>query len=394
MHRAIRRLSSGAPIRTALYDLHQELGGKMVPFAGYELPVLYNGLGVATEHKHCRTPGCASLFDVSHMGQIEWRGKDRVKFLERVLVGDVAGLGSGEGRLSLLVNPDGGIVDDAVLANAGDYIYMVVNGACKHGDMAYFKEVMASSGDDVDMNYRGDDRQLLALQGDGAKEALVPLLPVDFKMDQMAFMTGVDVKVAGKYDCRVTRCGYTGEDGFEIAMDKEDAITVAQLLLNSTAADVKPCGLGARDSLRLEAGLCLYGHDLDTSIDPIEATLLWTIGPKGARRRTEQGFAGAHNILNSDGSPLKKGKKRVGFFGHSAPVREGAKIFDAAGAEIGVVTSGTVSPTLGKPIAMGYVDIPNSKLGTEVHLGVRKKMLPTTVTKMPFVPTNYWRVPE
>lgn len=390
MHAIRRRLSTGAPIPTALNALHKELGGKMVPFAGYELPVLYDGLGVVTEHKHCRSPGCASLFDVSHMGQIEWTGKDRVKFLERVLVGDIAGLPSGEGRLSLLVNKEGGIIDDTVLANAGDYIYMVVNGACKHGDMEYFKEAMAESGDDVQMKYLGDDRQLLALQGDGAKTALVPLLPADFKMDQMGFMTGVDVKVAGKYDCRVTRCGYTGEDGYEIAMDKEDAVTIAQLLLNSTAADVKPAGLGARDSLRLEAGLCLYGHDLDTSIDPIEATLLWTIGPKGARRRVEQGFAGAHNILKPDGAPLKKSKKRVGFMGHTAPVREGAKIFDADGNVIGNVTSGTISPTLGKPIAMGYVDTAHAKNGTEVHLEQRKKKLPSQVAKMPFVPTNYF----
>ena len=240
---------SAAPIKTALYELHLELGGKMVDFAGYELPVLYKGLGNMKEHLHCRSKGCASLFDVSHMGQIKWFGKDRALFLEKVVVGDVAGLKEGEGKLTLIVNEEGTIVDDAVLANAGDHIYQVVNGACKYKDMDHFKKYMGDF--DVQMDYMGDTEQaLMALQGDGAKEALLPLLPDSFKMDKMAFMSGVYTNVAGK-EARVTRCGYTGEDGFEISVKAEDAIPIAKMLLDSKSASVQPCGLGARDSLRV-----------------------------------------------------------------------------------------------------------------------------------------------
>ena len=432
-----RALSSDASLlKTMLYDLHLERGGKMVPFAGYELPVQYEGLGVKTEHLHCRSPGKASLFDVSHMGQIKWTGADRAAFLESArprpsvasragrageisplpsrgggprragvgffdaralrrtaVVGDVKGLGDKEGRLTLLTNSEGGILDDCVLANAGDYIYMVVNGACKVDDMAHLQTLLDASGMDVQMNYQGDDAALVALQGDGAKDALLPLLPDGFDMPRFAFMTGVDTTVGG-YACRVTRCGYTGEDGFEIAItDPANAVAVAELLLGSDGVDV--CGLGARDSLRLEAGLCLYGHDLDTTVNPIEGTLLWTIGPKGSRRRVEQGFSGAAHFLNENGSPKKFARKRVGFMGHTKPAREGTAIFDAAGEkQVGVVTSGTMSPSLGKPIAMGYVETPLAKNGTDLTIDIRGKKIPTTVSSMPFVPPNYWRVPE
>ena len=375
-------------------DLHVERGGKMVPFAGYELPVQYAGAGVLKEHMHCRAPGKASVFDVGHMGQIKWTGADRAAFLEKCVVGDIKGLGAGEGRLSLLTNESGGILDDTVITNAGDYIYMVVNGACKVTDMAHLEKMMAENSDmDVQMNYLGDDATLVALQGDGAKHALQPLLPDGFDMERFAFMTGVDTTVGGM-ECRVTRCGYTGEDGFEIAItDPANAVAVAELLLGSDGVDV--CGLGARDSLRLEAGLCLYGHDLDTTVNPIEGTLLWTIGPKGSRRRVEQGFSGAAHFLNENGSPKKFARKRVGFMGHTKPAREGTAIFDAAGEkQVGVVTSGTMSPCLGKPIAMGFVETPLAKNGTDLTIDVRGKKIPTTVSSMPFVPPNYWRVPE
>jgi len=326
-----------------------ERGGKMVPFAGYELPVQYAGAGVLKEHMHCRAPGKASVFDVGHMGQIKWTGADRAAFLEKCVVGDIQGLGSGEGRLSLITNDAGGILDDTIITNAGDYIYMVVNGACKITDMAYLEKMMAENSDmDVQMNYLGDDATLVALQGDGAKTALHPLLPDGFDMERFAFMTGVDTTVGGMA-CRVTRAGYTGEDGFEIGVTHaKDAVAVAELLLSN--ANVEPCGLGARDSLRLEAGLCLYGNDLDDTVNPVEGTLLWTIGPVGARRRVEQGFPGASNCLTSEGKPKKFGRKRVGFMGHTKPARPGADIFSADGTtKVGTVTSGTVSPVLGCP---------------------------------------------
>ncbi|KAH8075734.1 aminomethyltransferase [Aureococcus anophagefferens] len=379
-----RAFSSDALLKTMLYDLHLERGGKMVPFAGYELPVQYAGIGVLKEHMHCRSPGKSSLFDVSHMGQIKWTGADRAKFLERVrprprlarrvapprppprvrrkplrrtaVVGDVAGLGDGEGRLTLLTNAEGGILDDC-------------------------------------MHYQGDDATLVALQGAGAPGVLLPLLPDGFDMTHFAFMTGVDTSVGG-YACRVTRCGYTGEDGFEIAVaDPANGVAVAELLLGSEGCE--PCGLGARDSLRLEAGLCLYGHDLDTSVNPIEGTLLWTIGPKGSRRRVDQGTLGMEHYLNANGSPKKFARKRFGFMGHAKPAREGTAIFDAAGeTQVGVVTSGTVSPVLGKPIAMGFVETALAKKGTDVTFDIRGKKIPSQVAPMPFVEPNYDRVPE
>jgi aminomethyltransferase len=206
-------------------------------------------------------------------------------------------------------------------------------------------------------------------------------------------MTGVDTSVGG-YACRVTRCGYTGEDGFEIAVsDPANGVAVAELLLGSEGCE--PCGLGARDSLRLEAGLCLYGHDLDTSVNPIEGTLLWTIGPKGSRRRVDQGTLGMEHYLNANGSPKKFARKRVGFMGHAKPAREGTAIFDAAGeTQVGVVTSGTVSPVLGKPIAMGFVETALAKKGTDVTFDIRGKKIPSQVAPMPFVEPNYYRVPE
>jgi len=337
-----RRDAVAVPTHKGHSRTQVERGGKMVPFAGYELPVQYAGAGVLKEHMHCRAPGKASVFDVGHMGQIKWTGADRAAFLEKCVVGDIKGLGAGEGRLSLLTNESGGILDDTVITNAGDYIYMVVNGACKVTDMAHLEKMMAENSDmDVQMNYLGDDATLVALQGDGAKTALQPLLPDGFDMERFAFMTGVDTTVGGM-ECRVTRCGYTGEDGFEIGVTHtKDAVAVAELLLSNE--NVEPCGLGARDSLRLEAGLCLYGNDLDDTVNPVEGTLLWTIGPKDTRRRTEQGFPGASNMLTAEGKPKKFGRKRVGFMGHTKPARPGADIYSADGTtKVGTVTSCTV----------------------------------------------------
>ena len=325
--------------------------------------------------------------------QIRWHGKDRAAFLEKIVVGDIAGLAPGSGCLSLITNEKGGIIDDTVITNAGDYIYMVVNGACKFGDMEHFEEQMKAFDGEVCMEYLEDDMQLLALQGTGAAEVVKKLLPSDFDLTKMAFMTGVDIAVDGIQGCRLTRCGYTGEDGFEIAMPAEHAVSIASKLLEDPA--VNPTGLGARDSLRLEAGLCLYGNDLDQETTPTMGTLGWTMGGPGSRRRVEGGFLGAEHILTPEGKFKKVPKKRVGIKGMKAPARDHTEIFDATGeTKIGEVTSGTYSPCLKVPIAMGYVETKNAKVGTEVMLKIRNKMQAAEVVKMPFVESRYYRVPE
>uniref|UniRef100_A0A7S2HI00 Aminomethyltransferase n=1 Tax=Helicotheca tamesis TaxID=374047 RepID=A0A7S2HI00_9STRA len=381
--------------KTALNELHKELNGDMVPFAGYELPVLYKGEkgGVMKEHLHCRADGSASLFDVSHMGQIRWHGKDRVAFLEKVVVGDIASLAPGSGCLSLITNEKGGIIDDTVITNAGDYIYMVVNGACKYGDMEHFEKQIDEFDGEVAMEYLGDDMQLLAIQGPGAVDAVQKILPDGFNLTNMAFMTGVDTTLDGIEGCRITRCGYTGEDGFEVAMPAANAVSIASKLLEDPT--VLPTGLGARDSLRLEAGLCLYGNDLDETTTPTMGALGWTMGPPKSRRRLEGGFLGAEHILTPEGKFKKVAKKRVGIMGMKAPARGHTEIYDADGETmIGEITSGTFSPCLKKPIAMGYVETKSAKAGTEVMVKIRNKMQKAEVVKMPFVESRYYRVPE
>lgn len=391
-----RTFASSEPlVKTALYEMHKELGGDMVPFAGYELPVLYkreNG-GVMKEHLWCREKGKSSMFDVSHMGQIRWHGRDRADFIEKVVVGDIKGLAPGSGLLSLVTNADGGIIDDTVITNAGDYIYMVVNGATKHGDMKHFREQLEAYDGDVSMEYLEDTKQLLAVQGPGAAEAVAKLLPDGFDLVNMAFMTGVDTKIMGIDGCRITRCGYTGEDGFELAMPAEHTEAIASKLLSDPT--VNPTGLGARDSLRLEAGLCLYGNDLDGTTNPIMGGLGWTMGGPGSRRRVEGGFIGAEHILTPEGKFKKVSKKRVGIIGMKAPAREHTEVYDASGETlIGEVTSGTFSPTLKAPIAMGYVAMGHQKADTDIMLKIRNKMVKAKVTKMPFVESRYYRVPE
>jgi len=359
----------------------------MVPFAGYELPVQFEGLGVLKEHLHTRAENSSSLFDVSHMGQIKWHGKDAVKFIEKMVVGDIASLKKGEAKLSLIMNDKGGIVDDTVIANAGDYIYMVVNGACKWKDMDHFNKYMKGSGLDVQMEYMAD-QQLLALQGKGAAAVIQKLAP-SLQLSKMNFMTGTDAMV-GKIPTRVTRCGYTGEDGFEISVAPKDAVALAELLLKETS--VKPSGLGARDSLRLEAGLCLYGNDLDESINPVEGALTWTIGGPKTRRRKEQGFLGASTFLTPEGGLKPVSKKRVGLSGMKAPARGHTEIFSADGSKkIGEVTSGGFGPTYNKALAMGYVETASAADGTQVNVNVRGKMMPCVITKTPFVPTCYFK---
>ncbi|CAN0121540.1 unnamed protein product, partial [Ectocarpus fasciculatus] len=258
-------------VRTALYDWHVENGGKMVPFAGYWLPVQYDGLGVLKEHLHTRAENSCSLFDVSHMGQLKWTGSNAVSFLERMTVGDIGGLKDTEAKLSLIMNEAGGIVDDTVITNAGDHIYMVVNGACKHKDLDHFSKYIGEFAD-VHLEHM-EDQQLLALQGKGAHPVMERLTGQD--LSRMPFMSSTTGSVGG-VPCRITRCGYTGEDGFELSVAPDRAVELASLL--AACPEVQPAGLGARDSLRLEAGLCLYGNDLDETTTPVEAGLVWTIG--------------------------------------------------------------------------------------------------------------------
>jgi aminomethyltransferase len=385
----------GSLIKTSLYDLHLEHGAKMVPFAGYELPVLYEGAGggVKEEHLHTRAEGKASIFDVSHMGQIVFRGKDFVNFLSRVLVGDVSALAPGSAALSLITSPEGTIIDDCVVTRMAeeDAYYMVVNGANKHIDVEHFRQVMADSGLSPEMEIRFDE-QLLALQGPGAMKVLAPLLPSSVDLRKVPFMSGFNATVAGIEGCRVTRCGYSGEDGFEIAVSPDQATKLARALLADE--NVKLAGLGARDSLRLEAGLCLHGNDISTFTTPSEAGLMWTIGgPKSARRR-EQGFIGASAFLKEDGKLKPVERKRVGLIGMKAPTRQGTVIQTPEGEPVGIVTSGTITPSLGKSIAMGYVKSEHAAAGTPLQVVLRRGAQDCEVTKMPFVTARYYRVPE
>lgn len=354
----------------------------MVPFAGYELPVQYDGLGVMKEHHQTRES--AAIFDVSHMGQIRWTGKDHVAFLERVLVGDISSLDSGKAMLSLITSEQGTILDDTIVTHYGDHTFMVVNGACKHTDIAHFKQQMDEFDGDVHMEHL-EGRSLVALQGPKAAEVLAQHVGED--LSKLEFMNGIaSTSVAGIAGCSVVRCGYTGEDGFEIGFEHADAEAVVSALLADERTDV--AGLGCRDSLRLEAGLCLYGNDLDETITPNEASLMWTISK---RRRAEGGFLGAEVVQGQ----LKDGvtRRRVGIAGMKAPARAGTKIFSADGSEeIGVVTSGTFSPTLKKPLAMGYVKKGHTKSGTDINVEVRGKMQSAQVSKMPFTPYGYYKL--
>eukprot|EP00808_Paulinella_micropora_P022938 g26448.t1 len=372
--------SSVTPLKTALYDAHVELGGKMVDFAGYWLPVQYKD-GVMESHNFVRES--AGLFDVSHMGQVKLHGADRVAFLESLVPSDLTILHENQARLSVFTNAKGGIIDDCIITRKRDFLGLVVNGACKHKDLAHMKEQLKSRKTmDVAIEYV-EDRSLLALQGPRAAQILEKL--TGKSVADLEFMYSADMKVAG-VNAWVTRCGYTGEDGFEISVPDKDAVAVMHKIL--ACEGVRPAGLGVRDSLRLEAGLCLYGHDLNDDISPIEASLNWLIGK---RRRAEGGFLGSDVILDQ----LKNGvqRKRVGLVIEAgAPAREGAKIVSPeTQQEIGFITSGTFSPSLKQKIAMGYIDKASSKSGTKVAVNVRGKVNPATVSKMPFVEAKYYK---
>lgn len=372
-------------LHTPLHALHIELGAKMVPFAGYDMPVQYP-LGVLKEHLHTRT--AAGLFDVSHMGQVKLTPKsgniaDAARALETLVPVDVIGLEEGRQRYGFFTNDKGGIEDDLMIANRGDHLFVVVNAACKDTDFAH----MTAHLSDVCTLDMIPDRALVALQGPKAEAALAQLAPA---AAEMRFMDVATLSIAG-VECWVSRSGYTGEDGYEISIPDNETVNVIKLLLNID--DVLPIGLGARDSLRLEGGLCLYGHDIDSTTSPIEASLIWAI-QKVRRTGGERagGFPGADIILDHISNGVAR--KRIGLVPQGrAPMREGTALFatDTDSDPIGTITSGGFGPTVGHPVSMGYVTTEHAAAGSTIFAEVRGKRMPATVTKMPFTPANFKR---
>lgn len=373
-------MSTEQLFKTPLHALHLELAARMVPFAGYDMPVQYP-LGVMKEHQHTRDQ--AGLFDVSHMGQIRLTGADAAKALETLVPVDIIDLPVGMQRYAMFTNDNGGILDDLMVANLGnDELILVVNAACKHHDLAHLQ---GKIGDRCSIEPLFEARALLALQGPAAVTVLARLAPDVAKMTFMQFQR---VTLLG-VDCFVSRSGYTGEDGFEISVPAADAEKLARALL--AEPEVAAIGLGARDSLRLEAGLCLYGHDMNTATTPIEASLLWAISKvRRADGARAGGFPGAETIFAQQQNGVSR--KRVGLLPQErTPVREGAEIVNEAGESIGTVCSGGFGPTLGGPLAMGYLDSAYVALDTPVWAIVRGKKVPLLVSKMPFVAPRYYR---
>lgn len=362
-----------APKRTPLYDLHVEVGGKMVDFAGWEMPVQYP-MGIMGEHKQCREK--AALFDVSHMGQVILRGENVGEKLETLCPQAFATLKEGKARYGFFTNDDGGIMDDLIVSNAGDHYFVVVNAALRHQDIPH----MQANLDGVEVT-EIFDRALVAVQGPSAEDVVGSLCPA---ARELKFMETTVADIDG-VECRISRLGYTGEDGYEISIPEADAIRVSKLFLAHD--DCEPAGLGARDSLRLEAGLCLYGNDIDQSTSPVEASLGWAMQK---RRKEEGGFPGAARIQKE----LAEGasKKLVGIKPEGrAPARQGVEVQTPEGSSIGAITSGSFGPTVGGPVAMGYVAADHSAAGTKVNLIIRGKAQPAEIVALPFVTQNYKR---
>lgn len=365
-------------LKTVFFDLHLKKGAKMVPFSGYELPINYE-MGIKDEHLYCRSK--VGLFDVSHMGQAELVAEsydDAARAIEAIVPGDVLKLQPERMRYSCLLNKNGGIEDDLMIthrvkADGSHVVGLVVNAARKQHDYRYIQSHLPEN---IDLKI-DEERALLALQGPDAEKVIAIWCGEAVGIPYMSEIETTFFDVP----CRVSRCGYTGEDGFEISVPNDQALRVAEMLLSHD--DVKLIGLGARDSLRLEAGFCLYGHDIDETTSPVEADLSWVINK---RRRKAGGFSGAERILTE----LEDGpaKRRVGLLpsGTAAPAREGALLFAEDGSQIGVVTSGGFGPTIGGPLAMGYVLSAYASLGTKIDVEVRGKKYPWHVTEMPFTP--------
>ncbi len=371
--------SPAAPLLTTpLHSLHLELGAKMVPFAGYAMPVNYPH-GILAEHRQCRDS--AALFDVSHMGQLRLVGAGAAQALESLVPVDVLGLGVGKQRYGFFTNASGGLLDDLMITRREDDLLVIVNAACKDADTKHLVTHIGHRCTIVPL----PERALLALQGPKAVTALARLEPAVAKL---SFMTGGAFRLHG-IDCYLTRSGYTGEDGFEISVPAAQAETLARQLLQQP--EVAPAGLGARDTLRLEAGLCLYGHDIHATTTPVEAGLTWAIQKvRRAGGARAGGYPGADVI---DGQ-LATGpsNKRVGLVGlERIPVREGTELVDAHGHRLGHVTSGTLGPTVNQPIAMAYVAANHAAVAHEVYAVVRGKRMPMRVTALPFAPHRYVR---
>jgi aminomethyltransferase len=361
---------------TPLHALHLAAGGRMVPFAGYEMPVQYK-LGILKEHLHTRA--AAGLFDVSHMGQLVLHGADAAAALEKLVPADVLGLAPGRMRYSQFTNDQGGILDDLMISCGEDGLGLVVNAACRDADIAHLEANLPAG---VDLEYLGE-KALLALQGPQAVDVLARHCSEDFVA--FPFMSFGETEIAG-VPVTLSRSGYTGEDGFEISVDAGAAPALAETLL--AEAEVEWIGLGARDSLRLEAGLCLYGHDIDETTTPIEAGLAWSIGK---RRREEGGFAGDAVVLDhlAHGAP----RKRVGLKPEGrAPLREHTALADDGGAAVGEITSGGHGPSVGGPVAMGYVTRAHAEPGTVLAAELRGKPVAVTVANLPFVPARFYRM--
>jgi len=377
-------VTDSALLTTPLNALHLELGARMVPFAGYSMPVQYPA-GLMAEHLHTRS--AAGLFDVSHMGQLRLVGPDAAAAFESLMPVDVIGLGVGKQRYGLLLNDEGGILDDLMFVNRGEDLFVIVNGACKVADIAHIQARIGQRCQVIPL----PDQALLALQGPQAVTALSRLAP---GIEQLVFMTGGAFSIAG-IDCYVTRSGYTGEDGFEISVPAAQAEALARTLL--AQAEVKPIGLGARNSLRLEAGLCLYGNDLDTSTTPVEAGLTWAIQKvRRAGGEREGGFPGAPKVLaqlaDLQGTAGVLTRKRVGLVAlDRVPVREHTELQTLAGERIGEVSSGLLGPSINQPVAMAYVRADQAALGTRLNAIVRGKPVAMQVAAMPFVPNRYYR---
>jgi aminomethyltransferase len=367
-------------LKTPLHALHVELGARMVPFAGYSMPVQYPA-GLMAEHRHTRT--AAGLFDVSHMGQLRLAGPDAAAAFETLVPVDVIGLGIDRQRYGLLLTDEGTIIDDLMMVNRGNHLFVIVNGACKVGDIAHIRQHIGQRCQVIPMPERG----LLALQGPTAVDALARLVP---GVEKLVFMTGgaFEWNGAGLY---ITRSGYTGEDGFEISVHEAQAEALARALL--AQPEVQPVGLGARNSLRLEAGLCLYGNDIDTSTTPVEAALNWAI-QKVRRTGGERagGFPGADKVLAQLQDPAQVQRKRVGLVAlERIPVREHTELQDASGQRVGEVTSGLLGPSIDRPVAMGYVQSQHAAIGNRLTAVVRGKPVAMEVTALPFLPNRYHR---
>ena len=362
-----------SPKRTPLYDLHVELGGKMVDFAGWDMPVQYP-MGIMGEHNHTRTK--AGLFDVSHMGQVILRGDGAAEKLETLVPSALTTLKEGKARYTFFTNDDGGIMDDLIVANAGDHLFVVVNASMRHQDIPHM--VKHLDGIEVTEIF---DRALVAVQGPAAENVVGALCPA---AREMTFMQTMVAEING-VECRISRLGYTGEDGFEISIPEDKAIEVCRAFL--AHEDCEPVGLGARDSLRLEAGLCLYGNDIDNSTSPVAASLTWAMQK---RRREEGGFPGADRIQRdlAEGTAQKLvGIKPTG----RAPARAGVEVQDLDGNTIGSITSGGFGPTVGAPVAMGYVTTKYSSPSQKINLIIRGKAQPAEIVALPFVTQNYKR---